>query len=445
MSPESPSKPSFRKFSAPVEQRSPGAIRRAGLLIFFVALAVRLAAIAYFGSSTLRFGDARAYLAVAQSLARAGHYPRQTDYFSFRAPGYPIFLLAATLGHPERIAMAKAANALLGALSAVLLAALAARIFRRRSVAVAAGLAAALDPGLVLLTTDIQSEPLFVLLILSAAFLLLAASDRPSSNLAVLSGVFLAFAALTRPFALILAPLLAAPFGARRYPLRARAHLAASAFLGFLLGLAPWTIRNAFVYRELVPVNDFAGINLYIGNSDLMDRFYRVRTRAEYDAWIRDLDRLTRDRFAELQASGEMSPARRTGAFVRMTIAERRAHPERTLPLLLHKTWDWLKPYPSSLFWPPRVVWTTGLLYGALMLLAVIGGIASPRRGVLLLTLAYLALTMAAHIAFLVVWRYRLACWNPVLILYGVFGASLLLTQGSAGRGAVPSETTSRS
>ena len=122
-----------------------------------------------------------------------------------------------------------------------------------------------------------------------------------------------------------------------------------------------------------------------------------------------------------------MSPARRTSAFLRMTIAERRAHPDRTLPLLFHKTWDWLRPYPSSLFWPPWVVWATGLLYGALMLLAVIGGIASPRRGVLFFTLAYLALTMAAHVVFIVVWRYRLACWNPVLLLYGVFGASLLL------------------
>ncbi|HEY6928365.1 MAG TPA: glycosyltransferase family 39 protein [Thermoanaerobaculia bacterium] len=428
-----------------VSDIGPRIARRAGLLIFLLALAARLATIAYFGGTTLRFGDARAYLSVAESLARTGHYPRQTDYFSFRAPGYPIFLLAATLGHPERIAAGKIANAVLGALSALLLSALAARIFHSRGVAIAAGLVGALDPGLVLMTADIQSEPLFILLILAAAFLLLSASDRPSSNLAVLSGLFLAFAALTRPFALILAPLLAAPLGDRRYPLRARGHLAASAVLGFLLGLTPWTIRNALVYRELVPVNDFAGINLYIGNSDLMDRFYRVRTRAEYDAWIKDLDRLTRDRFAELQESGEMSPARRTGAFVRMTLAERRARPDRTLPLLFHKTWDWLRPYPSPLFWPPWVVWATGLLYGALMLLAVIGGIASPRRGVLFFTIAYLALTMAAHIAFLVVWRYRLACWNPALILYGVFGASLLLGQGSADRRAVPSDTTSRS
>jgi hypothetical protein len=433
------------RYSVPVAQRPPSASRRAALLIFLLAVAVRLAAIAQFGSGTIRFGDARAYLSAAESLARTGHYPRQTDYFSFRAPGYPIFLLAATLGHPERIAAAKAANALLGALSALFLSALAARIFHRRAVAVAAGLAAALDPGLVLMTTDIQSEPLFILLILLAGFLLLAAADRPSSNLAVLSGAFLAFAALTRPFALILAPLLTAPLGDRRYPLRARGHLAASALLGFLLGLAPWTIRNALVYHELVPVNDFAGINLYLGNSDLMDRFYSIRTRSEYDAWIRDMDQLTRDWFAELQKSGEMSPARRTSAFLRMTIAERRAHPDRTLPLLFHKTWDWLRPYPSSLFWPPWVVWATGLFYGALMLLAVIGGIASPRRGVLFFTLAYLALTMAAHVVFIVVWRYRLACWNPVLILYGVFGASLLLTQGSAARGTVPSETTSRS
>ena len=419
--------------------------RRAYAVLFLAALALRLAAIMIAGGSVLRFGDARAYLAAAETLARTGHYPMQTDYFSFRAPGYPVFLVAVTLGHPSRVPAAKAANALVGALSAVLLAALAARLFYLRAAALAAGAAAALDPAFVLMTTDLQSEPLFVFLLLVAGFLLLVAADRPSSNFALLSGAALALAALTRPSALVLAPLLLAPMGDRRYPTRARAHLAASALLGFALTLAPWTIRNAIVYRELVPINDFAGVSLYIGNSDLMDRFDQVRTRDEYDAWIKDLDRLTRERFAELQTAGEMSPARRTAAFLRMTLAERRAHPDRTVPLLLHKAWDWLRPYPSPFFWPAWIVWTSGTYYTLLSVLAVIGAWHSPRRQVLLFTLAYLALTMAAHVALIVVWRYRIAYWNPVLVLYGAFGASLLLGHGKTAREAVPSDSRSRS
>ena len=255
--------------------------RRAGLLSFSSRLPCAWPRSSLRELGNIRFGDARAYLSVADSLARTGHYPRQTDYFSFRAPGYPIFLLAATLGHPERIAAAKAANALLGALSALLLSALAARIFRapRRGGRRRARRGA--RSGLVWMTTDIQSEPLFILLILSAGFLLLVAV-RPARprTLAVLSGAFLA---LRRPHSAVRADPCSSPRSRRSaiaaIRLRARGHLTASALLGFLLGLGPWTIRNALVYHEFVPVNDFAGINLYIGNSDLMDRFYSVRTR----------------------------------------------------------------------------------------------------------------------------------------------------------------------
>ncbi|HSP94341.1 MAG TPA: glycosyltransferase family 39 protein, partial [Thermoanaerobaculia bacterium] len=233
--------------------------RRAGLAIFAIALAVRLAAIAVVGFQTLRFGDARAYLFAARELVRTGHYPLATEPFYFRAPGYPVFLVAATLGQPDRIALAKIANAAMGALAAVGLASLSARIFRRRGVALATGAAATIHPGFVFLSTDIQSEPLFLLLLLAAGWLLLVSTDRPSSNLALLAGGVIALAALTRPSALILAPLLAAPLFDHRHPFRVRSHIAAAALLGFLFTLAPWTLRNAVVYRELVPVNDAGG------------------------------------------------------------------------------------------------------------------------------------------------------------------------------------------
>ena len=193
-----------------------------------------LATIATVGCQTLRFGHARAYLFAATELVRTGHYPLATEPFYFRAPGYPLFLVAATFGHPDRIALAKIANAALGALAAVMLASLSARIFRRRGVALATGAAAAIHPGFVFLSTDIQSEPLFLLLLLAAGWLLLVSTDRPSTNLALLAGAAVALAALTRPSALVLAPLLAAPLFDRRHPVRVRSHLAAAALLGFL-------------------------------------------------------------------------------------------------------------------------------------------------------------------------------------------------------------------
>jgi len=54
----------------------------------------------------------------ATELVATGHYPKRTEPFYFRAPGYPYFLAAATLGHPRSVAAGKAINAVLGALAA---------------------------------------------------------------------------------------------------------------------------------------------------------------------------------------------------------------------------------------------------------------------------------------------------------------------------------------
>jgi 4-amino-4-deoxy-L-arabinose transferase-like glycosyltransferase len=365
----------------------------------------------------------------AREIVRTGSYPLATERLYFRAPGYPVFLTLATLGHPGASwapAAAKAANAVLGALAALLLAAISARLFRRRWIAIATGLAAAIHPGLVSLSDGVESEPLFLVLLLSAGFLLLAAVDRPSSNLGVAAGIVLALAALTRPSALAVAPFLAAPLFDRRYPPRARAHLAASAFLGFALALAPWTLRNALVFHEFLPVNDAAGSAFYQGNSDWTVQFYRLRDREEYAAWshamFTDLERET----AELERAG-LSPAERSRHFVRKAIEERRGDPAGWARLLLYKARDFARPGPSPMFWPRPVVLSVSVFGAAVSFLAVIGLATAPRRGAAALAVAFLLVTMAIHVLLIVVWRYRIPYWDPVLLLYAVPGGAKIV------------------
>jgi len=391
--------------------------------IFVFALAVRVAVVAVTGFSTVQFGDARAYLFAAQKIAREGRYPPRTDVFFFRPPGYPAFLAAATLGRPAIIPRAKLATAAVGALCAPLLAALSARIFRRRRVGVATGIAAAVHPAFLVVASDVQSEPLFIALLLGAGILLLVASDRPSSTLALGAGGLLALAALTRSSALVLAPFLCAPLFDGRYPRRIRAHLSAAGLVGFLFLLAPWTLRNALVFGEFLPVNDAAGNAFYQGNSDWTVRFYRVRTREQYLAWMKAFDEDMRRRTEELDRSGRGSPGQRSRAFAKQAVEERLRDPAGWVKLLGQKAWDWLRPYPNPLFWPLAAVLATAaynvLLYG----LAAIGLAAAPRPGVRAFALAFLAVTFLSHVALIVVWRYRIPYWDPVLLLYAVFGA----------------------
>ncbi len=193
------------------------------LALFLFALAARLAVTAVTGFTTVRFGDARAYLNAAETIVREGRYPARTDVFFFRPPGYPAFLAVATLGRPDSIPRAKVATAAVGALCAPLLAALSARMFRRRGLAIATGMVAALHPAFLVVASDVQSEPLFLALLLGSGILLLIASDRPSTTLALGAGGLLALAALTRSSALVLAPFLLAPMFDSRYPGRGAA------------------------------------------------------------------------------------------------------------------------------------------------------------------------------------------------------------------------------
>ncbi|HEY3172148.1 MAG TPA: hypothetical protein VGK86_06160 [Thermoanaerobaculia bacterium] len=373
--------------------------------------------------TTVRFGDAPAYLSAATAIAREGRYPTSSEPFYFRAPGYPFFLAVATLGRPDHVPLAKLATAAVGSFAAPLLALLSAPIFRRRGIALATGAAAAIHPVFLLYSADIQSEPLFTTLLLAAAFLLLAATDRPSSTLAGGAGVLLALAALTRASALALFPFLAAPLFDRRYPSRARAHIAAAGLLGFVLALAPWIARNAVVFGELVPVNDAAGNTFYQGNSDWAVRFFHVRSRAEYLRWVEALHRDMERQTEELRARGLVSPSQRARAFIARALAERRADPAGWARLLARKVWEWLRPYPTPWFWPAPVVAASGLYYVLLCAVAVLGFLSAPRPGVRAFALAVLAVSMVAHVVILVVWRFRVPYWDPVLLLYGVFGA----------------------
>jgi Gpi18-like mannosyltransferase len=70
-------------------------------------------------------------------------------------------------------------------------------------------------------------------------FFLRVAMGRPSSNAAVLAGFCWALAAWAKPLALAALPLLAVPLLDRRWPLRARMHLAGSELLGFGAVLLP--------------------------------------------------------------------------------------------------------------------------------------------------------------------------------------------------------------
>lgn len=262
--------PAEQAAAVPAPTRSRPSRRRTGRAVWLLlaaALVLRLLYVAATPGYAL-VHDAIDYDRHAVSIANGNGYTTSLGRpTAFRPPAYP-YLLAATYvvtgtqdaPKEERIVVARVAQAVLGTVIVALIGLLAARLWTRRVAFVAMGLSAVYVP-LILIGGAVMSEPLFVALMLGA--LLAALEHRRSPHRyrwAVLAGVLTGLAILTRAnAAVLLLPLAWAVWDGRpRFGVRALAPAAALVAVAVLTVL-PWTVRNAVVLGEAVPVSTQLG------------------------------------------------------------------------------------------------------------------------------------------------------------------------------------------
>jgi len=245
------------------------ASRRDAWGVAAIALAARLAVVAWAASRFPPTADGTFYQRIAERVATGLGYtwlwPDGVVTYAAHYPiGYPAALgaiYAITGPHP---AAAMIFNALLGALAAYAAHRLAARAGERR-LALAAGLLVALHPGLVAYTPALMTEGVVASLLAVAAGVAAWTRDRPASRWLgiALLGVVFGVATLVRPQSLVLAPLFAALAigdGGKR-----RASAAALATIVALAVCAPWTARNCVRMKRCALVSVNGGWNLLIG------------------------------------------------------------------------------------------------------------------------------------------------------------------------------------
>jgi 4-amino-4-deoxy-L-arabinose transferase-like glycosyltransferase len=183
------------------------------------------------------------------------HYP--VGYSGFLAAAYSLF--------GESRWVATTANALVGALLAVVVHRLALRVTTVARARIAT-LLTALFPGLILYAALLMTEPLAALGLLTATWLF--ARDRHAHPLraAVLAGITLGLTTLVRPQSILFAPALGLLLLERPRPALSRIALCTALATGSaLLVVAPWTIRNCRVMDGCAFVSTNAGWNLAIG------------------------------------------------------------------------------------------------------------------------------------------------------------------------------------
>ncbi len=240
----------------------PGRSAWALTLIAVVGAAARFAALPQAGPERLTPDGAR-FLNLARSLERGLGYVTPEAWpawlapeklpapESFKEPGYPYAIAAATplAGDPFRAARAVSLAA--GVLVPLATWALARALAAGATAALLAGLLAAASPVLIRQSVLVMAESPFALFV-TAAFALAACRPRADARggaTALLAGLALGLAYLVRAQALVAAPVVVALIAARRAP-RAALPAAALALAGAALVALPWWLRNHRLFGD---------------------------------------------------------------------------------------------------------------------------------------------------------------------------------------------------
>jgi hypothetical protein len=155
----------------------------------------------------------------------------------------------------------------LGSLTAGLYFLFALLAFRSRAVAVLAGLFAALHPFWIISTAEIDDGVLTTFLLALTLFLGASGGQFGGALTSLLYGLALAGLALVRAALLPFSFVAVLWFLLRCRSLRGGWLCALVAFLGFVIGVAPWTLRNHQAFGDLIPIVDSTYLHLWMGNN----------------------------------------------------------------------------------------------------------------------------------------------------------------------------------
>jgi hypothetical protein len=235
------------------------------------------------------------------------------------SPGYPwlVGLLARYIPGDQLDNTVRWAQLGLGTLTAGFYFLFARRAFRSLLVGLLAGLFAAINPFSIVDTATID-DGVLASFALAGCLLLGGRSGEKGGPLgSLLFGLALAGLALVRAALLPFSFVALVWFLLRSRSLAGGWLAALLAFFGFLIGLAPWTVRNYQVFQEPVPLVSSAYLHLWAGNNPL--------------ATGGPLDPKMLDRVAGAELRGIANQPARYGRLGPIVVEEVRDHPVKTL------------------------------------------------------------------------------------------------------------------
>jgi tetratricopeptide (TPR) repeat protein len=316
------------------------------VLLYLVAAALRITYLEGFQKTPLFHSpglDQAYYLATAKAIAN-GQGMGSEVYFM--GPLYPYAL--AVIGRAVGFATSHLllVQSLLGSFGPPLLYLLARR-YVGRVAAIVAAVAMAAYGMLILYDHLFLMEWLLTLLLLLTLLVLSGAGKKSGVRRFVLAGAILGLAALGRGSVLFFAPFvlvwIAVGPSFRSAP-ALRWRWAAGFLAGLALAIAPVTIRNYAVGKDLVIISSNGGLNLFIGNNPMGRGTYLPLDRIARAAGVKaavDVNWMLTDpsgkRIAEAARGRTLKPSEVSSFWSERAMASIRADPGRALQIFGRK------------------------------------------------------------------------------------------------------------
>lgn len=212
----------------------------------------------------------RYYVSTAESLLSGRGFESSYEYNFIPPPMQALFLAGIKAALPMADYQTMRAAQAVVSIATLALAFLLGRALGGTLVGALAALFLAIDPEVIGLVSTLLAETNYFCLLFAFLLALIAALRREAARWFLGAGVLLGLTCLTKPFPMLLSFFVPLWLLARRRD-RNTVRCSALFLAGFLVMVAPWTLRNALRYGGFYPISTNSGVLLAQSNFAALD------------------------------------------------------------------------------------------------------------------------------------------------------------------------------
>lgn len=382
-------------------------------LIFTLALILRIGFIVLYENGKMLYNEYHAsdelsYDQIGSNLISGKGLVTDGGLYAKRGPAYPLFLALIYFIFGHSFVAARFAQAFVGALTCLVIYAMANEIFCKKMAVISALICVAYYP-FIQYPAYLLSEVIFTFLITASLYFFVRYYNKRQDLLLLSASVLWGVASLCRtaalPFVLILLFWLCA---LHKFNLKSLIKPLIILMIGITVVILPWAARNYLIYRTFIPVAIESGKVLYYGNNP--------RATGGTGGWTKN----EIDQFFPENIGDPNTPAA-DKVMAGLALKYMANYPKRTVILGFKKFINMWRPFYADARITNKVIMS--LMYIPIIVCAIIGIILSlgERNKKYYLLYALVAYFIVVHMVTISAIRYRDPVM-PVIIIFASFG-----------------------